>query len=251
MSTKKQWDNYTFFSELAQEDPNIIGFFLGGWRGKWHVTQYSDYDMYLIFKDEVSESYKKNLQKYQIPENDTLFFSEAEFKNYTFNDGMEWNKYNFAHLTVDIDKKNIQELVDKKCKFEEKDIKKFIEGRVPRFINRVYRSYKHDRNGYTFASRLRAVQTIHCFLEILFALDYRVVPYYKYLEWELDAFPIKKFPLSSDEILENIKKIIETGDVMAQFELLWALEKVLKKEYEDNTLFDFWKIKFNWSIKHT
>jgi hypothetical protein len=41
--------------ETAKRDPNILGLILGGSRGKEFATEYSDYDTYMVVKDEVFE----------------------------------------------------------------------------------------------------------------------------------------------------------------------------------------------------
>ena len=51
------------FVEEARKDPNIIGFFLSGSRGKGLATKYSDYDIKVVVKDEVAKLYKKKYQK--------------------------------------------------------------------------------------------------------------------------------------------------------------------------------------------
>ena len=43
------------FVEEARKDPNIIGFFLNGSRGKGQATKYSDYDIEVIVKDKVAK----------------------------------------------------------------------------------------------------------------------------------------------------------------------------------------------------
>lgn len=81
--------NYQVFNEintLAQIDPQIIGFFLGGSRGKGIITKYSDYDMYIIVKDESLQRYR---EKFKFPPNsnhiffkgnDLILFSLSQFK---------------------------------------------------------------------------------------------------------------------------------------------------------------------------
>ena len=55
-------NNNQIFKELIEEaknDPNVIGFFLGGSKGKGRETKFSDYDIQVIVKDNVATTYKK------------------------------------------------------------------------------------------------------------------------------------------------------------------------------------------------
>ncbi|MFQ6123290.1 MAG: nucleotidyltransferase domain-containing protein [Candidatus Heimdallarchaeota archaeon] len=67
----------------AQSDPNILGLFLSGSRGKGLTSKYSDYDVIMIVKDGKSESYKNKYQYVEKIRNiDLDIQSYSEFKNY-------------------------------------------------------------------------------------------------------------------------------------------------------------------------
>ena len=73
------------FEELdnkAKEDSNIIGFFLGGSRGKGIGKKHSDYDVYIIVKDNVVEKYKKKFPFRKFKGLDLIIFSYSEFIKY-------------------------------------------------------------------------------------------------------------------------------------------------------------------------
>jgi predicted nucleotidyltransferase len=52
---------YKELYDEAKNDPNIIGFFLGGSRAKGFETEYSDYDIFVVVKD---DKFKHFLEKY-------------------------------------------------------------------------------------------------------------------------------------------------------------------------------------------
>jgi len=245
MPTQKQINNFQILHSIAQRDENILWFFLWGGRWKWFFWKNSDYDIYMIFKDEVSVSYKSKLGKFQIDENDILFFSKTEFEEYAINDRNKWNKYNFAHLKVELDRCNIQRLVDQKCRLNKSELAQYLDENLESLYNYIYRSCKHKQNHYSFGSHLRAVQTIQCFLEILFALDCRVAPYYKYLEWEIKSFPVSEFPIDPETIISHLKNILHTWAPKSQIALLEWIEQVMYRRNQNIERITYWRKKIN------
>ncbi|GAG35513.1 unnamed protein product, partial [marine sediment metagenome] len=140
---------YEKIYEDFKRDPNIIGFFLGGSRGKGLQTKYSDYDVYIIVKDNVIKKYKEGFPKHKYEGVDLLIFSCSEFKKYAqWGSSDAWDRYSFSHVKVLIDKDGkIQELLDEKGKIPEKYLSKFIVGSLDAYINYLYRSLKCIRDG--------------------------------------------------------------------------------------------------------
>ena len=60
--------------------------------------------------------------------------------------------------------------------------------------------------------------------------DRRLVPYYKYLPWELESFPLFKLELSAPELLRSLTEIVETGDWRIQQRLLREAKRVFTLE---------------------
>lgn len=107
-------DNFKTLYEKAQKDPNILGFFLGGSRGKGFQTKYSDYDVYIIVNDDVVMEYKVKYPKHKFEGLDLIIFSYSEFKNYaSWGSSEVWDRYTFSHVKAKIDKNGkIQEILD-------------------------------------------------------------------------------------------------------------------------------------------
>jgi hypothetical protein len=217
--------------EIAKKDKNIIGFFLGGSRGKCRETIHSDYDTYLVVKDSVFKEYDK---KYSTSSKDldVAVFPYTGFKKHAeIGSEFEWDRYNYAHLKVLIDRKDIQKLVNEKGIIPKNRIKKYVSGYLDCYINAVYRSFKCDRDGNPVGLHLQAAESIPAFLNVAFAIhNGRLKPYYKYLEWEFETYPLKKFSLTPKELLRMILQILKDGDLKTQRELFNITEKVLKKE---------------------
>jgi predicted nucleotidyltransferase len=232
----------------AKKDPNIIGFFLGGSRGKGLQTKYSDYDVYIIVKDNVIKQYKERFPKLKYEGVDLLIFSFSEFKKYArWGRSDAWDRYSFSHVKVLIDKNDkIQDLVDEKGKIPEKFLSKFIAGSLDAYINYLYRSLKCIRDGDIEAARLETAFSIPAFLNVIFAIhNGRLRPYYKYLKWELEKFPLTKLAVTAEEIINNLMKILDNADIKTQQYLLKSTEDALRKEgYGD--IFDSWGEDLHW-----
>ena len=232
----------------AKKDPNIIGFFLGGSRGKELQTEYSDYDTYIIVEDSVVKEYKERYPKQKYEGLDLMVFSYSEFKNYARWERSEaYDRYSFAHVKALIDKNSkIQELLNEMGKVPKENLSKFIAESLDAYINYLYRSLKCIRDGDIEAARLEAAFSIPAFLNVIFAIhNGRLRPYYKYLKWELKKFPLTKIPMTAEEIVNNLMKILNNADYKAQQNFLKITEDALRKEGFGN-VFESWGDDFPW-----
>jgi hypothetical protein len=80
---------------------------------------------------------------------------------------------------------------------------------------------------------------------VIFGVEGRITPYYKYLEWELQKFPLTLFPMASKDIIEYLLAILETADITIQQELLKTMERVCRKEGY-GYVFDQWGSDLKW-----
>ena len=232
----------------AENDPNIIGFFLGGSRGKGFQTKDSDYDTYIIVEDNIVIEYKEKYPLRKSKGIDLIVFSFSEFKKYaSWGSSEAWDRYSFAHVKTQLDKNGkIQELLDDKAKVPEKFLSKFIAGALDGYVNFLYRSLKCIRDGDIEAARLEAAFSLPVFLDVIFAIhDGRLRPYYKYLKWELESFPLIKFPMTGEEIVNNLMKILDSADNKAQRKFLNTTEIILRKE-GFGKVFESWGEDFPW-----
>ncbi len=228
--------------EEAQLDPNIQGFFLSGSRGKGFGKPYSDYDVYIIVKDQVVEGYKAKYPRDLYENMDLMVFSVTEFRGLAAWGSPEWfGRYSFTHVKAIIDKTGeIQEILNEKARIPEPHRDEFIKGMLDGYINFMYRSLKCIRDGDLLAARLEAAYSIPLFFDVIFAIhEGRLRPYYKYLRWELEQFPLVKLPLDANEIIAKIRRILDDADLETQQEILKIMEKVLRKEGYGE-IFDSW-----------
>jgi predicted nucleotidyltransferase len=227
--------------ESARNDPNVIGFFLSGSRGKNKETKFSDYDIQVIIKNKVAKKYKERYAKKNEPLFDFAVSSISEFRKHAeVGSPSEWARYSYTHIKVIIDKTGeIQRLVNQKGKLPKNLINKYVSGHLDGYINYVYRSLKCFRDKEKVGARLEAARSINYFLNVIFGLEGKVTPYYKYLEWELETYPLKKFPIKSRELIKSLLKIIQNGDLKTQQKLFKLTEKNSRKAGFGH-VFDSW-----------
>src|SRR3989338_2166151 len=157
----------------AKADPNIIGFWLDGSRGKGIVTKYSDYDCTMIVKDRGLAAYKKQYEQLGEPEIELRVRTLEQFERYAAWGSPEaWDRYNFAHVKALVDKTGgkVQALIEEKGLVPRGEIRSFIHGSLDQYLNQVYRSIKCLRDGHKIGARLEAAEAIPPLLSALFAL---------------------------------------------------------------------------------
>lgn len=240
-------DNKIIFKKIVEEakkDSNILGLYLSGSRGKGKETKYSDYDVELVVKDNIKDEYVKKYQEIQKSLKGISFcvYSMSEFKTHAdIGTKFEWDRPSFTYVKAIIDKnKEIQKMIDNKSKIPKENLKKYVSGFLDGYINSVYRSIKCFRDNNILGSGLEAARSLNYFLIIIFAIEGRITPYYKYLEWELKEHPLNKFKINSKEIISSLMEILESGDIKTQQKLFIEIEKVSRKEGYSQ-VFDGWE----------
>ncbi|NHJ46965.1 MAG: hypothetical protein FK733_04175 [Asgard group archaeon] len=248
------------FKQVVQEagdNPNIIGLVLVGSRGKNFYRDYSDYDFSLIVIEDIKKKQRAKLEKFnENPNFDCNVLTLEDFKNYAeIGSEFEWDRYSFAWVKAVVDKTNgvLQKIIDEKGKIPEKILKGYISGHLDAYINSVYRSLKCLRDGYILGYRMEAAGSIKYFLICAFAIhDRRISPYYKYLAFELEKYPLNKLPWTPKELTRKILAILESGDYKIQQELLIEMEKIMRKE-GFGQVYDSWEGNETWTMfyEHT
>jgi hypothetical protein len=169
-------------------------------------------------------------------------FSLSEFKEHAeMGSQFEWCRTSYTHVKAIIDKNGqIQKIIDEKGKIPKNKIPGYVAKELDDYLNYFSRSLKCVRDGNYVGARLKASRSIPYLLNSIFGLEGRPTPYYKYVEWELKEFPLKKFTMRPDELIKNILKILEDADPKTQLKIFNAMEKVFRKEGYSK-VFDAWK----------
>jgi hypothetical protein len=233
--------------DQARTDPNILGFFLGGSRGKGIITEYSDYDFVMLVKDDVLADYEERYRNPTDPKIEGWVVTLEKFRNYAaWGSSTAWDRYNYAHVKPLVDKTgDLPELLREKAAVPDAVRKEFVGGHLDGYINQVFRSLKCFRDGRAIGARLEAADSVRPLLDVVFGLHGRMRPYYKYLEWELKTFPLEKLTLSPDELTELLLKILGTGSIPAQQTVLTYVEAMARADGYGSVL-DDWGWRLDW-----
>ncbi|PCI25063.1 hypothetical protein COB57_02470 [Candidatus Peregrinibacteria bacterium] len=238
LETNQQFEKIT---QTLEKDTNAIAFWLDGSRGKKMETEHSDYDARIIVKESVKQEYKDLYENISDPDIDISVMTLNELKEHAeYGSEMSWDRYNFTHLKVIFDKSGkIQKIIDDKAKRSKTEQDTIINNSLGAFINQVYRLEKDMRDNNILAAKLEAIEAIPFFLEAIFALEGRIRPYNKYLEWELNNFPLTIFPWKKGELISIILEITENKQLHRLHELFTTIKPLFKKAGY-NEAFDEW-----------
>jgi hypothetical protein len=226
----------------AEGDPNVIGFILGGSRGKGFATRHSDYDCTLVVTQEAYKATARRMSELP-PGFDVAVHTIQSFAEHAaWNGPYRWDRNNWTHLRAQIDKRGglIQQLVDEKGKVPEGEVDNFIRTSLDHYINQVCRSIKCLRDRSRIAHRLEAADSILPLLDVVFALHKgRLRPYYKYLRWELTEFPLEGLPWSGDQFLGMLMAILTDGSYSNQQTIFQWVDRTFRGQgYE--SVFEAW-----------
>ena len=226
----------------ALNNPEIIGLFWGGSRGKSEqfVTKDSDMDVYVILSDDVLEHVRDEFAKYNSTDFEIRVYTLSQFKDYSaWGSEREWDRYNFSHNKATIDKTGeIQKTLDEKGLLPKNVRQKVVEDALDDYINQVYRSAKYFRDGNSLSAYLDATESMPPLMTAMYALEGRIKPYNKYFEWELENYPLALLPWPQKEFIADYKHLLETGDLSTQEKLFREIKKLFieqdfKKIFDD------------------
>ena len=251
MSTKQADQQFAQLLKEAKTNPEIIGFFLGGSRGKGFENSHSDYDPRMIVKDKVAKTYQKKYEKMEFGEIDLVIMSLSEFRKYAlWNSPEAWDRYDFTHVKPLVVKTSeIQKLINEKGSIPKDKRHDFIVYNLDAYINGVYRSVKCFRNQNITGARLEASTSIPYLLDLVFALHNRPKPFFGYLDRELKKYPLEKLPWSGKSFSKMILEILCTADLKTQQKILKTIEKLFRKE-GFGQVFDEWEDKDKWTMNY-
>ena len=208
---------YEALLQRAKDDPTILAFWLGGSRGMGRPTEWSDYDVGIIVAD---EAYAPLCREFGLtapfqadwrPGVDLVVRTFPMLETFAaWGSDEAGYRYTFAHLKALIDKTGrAQPLIDAKARVPPDAAPGFIDASLDHALNQAYRSLKCLRDGDRLASRLEAAQGVNPFLDAAFALhDGRLRPYFKYLAWELEAFPLDRLRFDAKSLLDGLGVVL-------------------------------------------
>ncbi len=218
------------FDELlhgARDDENVVGIVLFGSRGKGaFVTEESDWDVFVVVNEHRSERPFVHGAELEIVE-----VTLDELRNQP-----AWNRYSLTWLEPHLDKTGeITGALREAVRVDSQSAAEPLDG----YLNMVYRSLKNARLGLELASLLDAQESIPWFLEFVFAVHSRLLPYNKWLAWELE-----EHPLPWDD-LPRLERIARTG-ALADQQALFRDAEGLARQHGHGRVIDGWEPDVAW-----
>ena len=204
--------------EVARSREEILGVYVFGSRGRnFMVDERSDWDVCVVLADrEAREAFDREFPYAHGAQVEIASATLDELRD----DPSEHSRYAAAHADVVLDKTGgditriVANLESLPSGTRDSVVREALDG----FINQTYRSLR-------YGTRLDAVEAIPYALRTIFALEDRVRPYNKYLEWELRHHPLDGW--SADELLPLLDRVL-TGEPRAQHELFNLIEPVAR-----------------------
>ena len=200
--------------EVARSRGEIVGLYVFGSRGRgFMVDERSDWDVCVVLADrEAREAFDREFPY--------AHGARVEIVSATLdgirNERSEHARYAAAHADVVLDKTGgeLAQVVAEQESLPSGTRDAVVREALDGYINQTYRSLRYD-------TRLDALEAVPYALRTIFALEDRVRPYNKYLEWELRHHPLSGW--GADELLPLLDRVL-TGEPEAQRELFNLLE---------------------------
>ena len=254
--TETPAETYAALLQRAEGDPAILAFWLGGSRGMGRPTEFSDYDVGIIVADDAYAPFCRELGFEGPFRADWRPGVDLMVRTFPMFDAFAaWGtdeapyRYAFAHLKALVDKTGrAQALIDAKACVPTESVPDLIDASLDHALNQAYRALKCLRDGDPAASRLEAVEAINPFLDAAFALHGgRLRPYFKYLRWELDAFPLDRLPFDGPALMDRLAAVMTPGGGVVLSGLLAAAQATFRAGGH-GPVFDGWGEKLEWIL---
>jgi hypothetical protein len=224
--------------EVARSRDEILGLYVFGSRGRnFMVDERSDWDVCIVLAgQEAREEFEREFP--------FAHGARVEIVTATL-DGMRGNlsehgRYAAAHADVVLDKTGgeLTRVVAEQESLPDGSRDSIVRESLDDYINQAYRSLR-------YGIRLDAVEAVPPALRTIFALENRVRPYNKYLEWELVHHPLADWTAGDLPLLDRVL----TGDPQALRELFNRIEPIARREGFGDVI-DGWEPDVPWLRGH-
>jgi nucleotidyltransferase-like protein len=205
--------------EVARSRDEILGLYVFGSRGRnFMVDERSDWDVCVVLAgQEAREEFEREFPFAHGARVEIVTATLAGMRGNL----SEHGRYAAAHADVVLDKTGgeLTRVVAEQESLPDRSRDSIVRESLDDYINQAYRSLR-------YGTRLDAVEAVPPVLRTIFALENRVRPYNKYLEWELRHHPLEGW--TADELLPLLDRVL-TGDPEAQHELFRRVEEPARR----------------------
>jgi len=221
--------------EVARAREEVLGLYVFGSRGRdFMVDERSDWDVCVVLADrEAREAFDGEFPYSHGARVEIVSVTLDELRNAS----SEHGRYAAAHADVVLDKTggDLTRVVAEQELLPAGSRDAIVRDALDGYVNQMYRSLR-------YGTRLDAVEAIPHALRTIFALEDRVRPYNKYLEWELRHHPLADW--TADELLPLLDRVL-AGEPEAQHELFNRIEPLARRDgYGD--VIDSWEPDVDW-----
>lgn len=207
---------YDEFVRTATADPAVVGLVLiGSHAHDGLASERSDHDLWVVLADGAASELQA-LHGHRTDKLDLVVITHTQFRAA----GMPgFARYALARGKVVLDRLDggIAALVAEKRTLGAEAARALASESLDGYVNLLYRSAKNHRDGLVLAARLDATESLGYLLDHLFAVDRRPRPYNRYLEWELERFPLPDWETAA--LLKSLGAVAATGSLDRQREL--------------------------------
>lgn len=226
--------------ELARTDDDVVGLFVFGSRGRdLGVDERSDYDVGVILRDD--DALARFDERHASRHGDPVEIASSTLAGLrahgAFGSETEWARYQYAHVEPLVDKTDgeLARMLEAKELISPSLRDGIVRDAIGAYVNATYRSLR-------YGTRLDAAESVAPFLRAIFALEGRVRPFNKYLEWELRHHPLPAW--HPDTLLARLERVLD-GDRDAQHALFRELEGQARANGFDEAI-DEWEPDVAW-----
>ena len=221
--------------EIARSRDEILGLYVFGSRGRdFMVDERSDWDVAVV----LTSSRAREQFDREFP---YVHGAPVEIASATLDelrtDSSEHSRYAAAHARVLLDKTGgeLTRVLAEQEWLPSGSRDAVVREALDAYVNQTYRSLR-------YGTRLDAVEAVPHALRTIFALEDRVRPYNKYLEWELRHHRLEGW--AADELLPLLDRML-AGGPGAQHELFVSVEAVARRAGFGDVV-DGWEPDLEW-----
>ena len=226
---------YEELLEVAHARDEVVGMYVFGSRGRdFMVDERSDWDVCVVLADSAARD--EFSREFPLEHGARVEVVSATLDDLRDNASEHW-RYAAAHAEVVVDKTNgeLARFVAEQEALPRGTRDAVVREALDGYINQTYRSLR-------YGTRLDAAEAIPYALRTIFALEDRVRPYNKYLEWELRDHPLEGW--TADELLPLLGGLL-AGEPEAQHELFGRIEEAARR-YSFGDVVDGWEPDVAW-----
>jgi predicted nucleotidyltransferase len=204
----------------ARVDPAVVGVVVFGSRAAGaYADDRSDVDAFVIVDGADDEARRWQTSHGSVVE--LWAMTLDQFRAHALpGDAAAWNRPALIRARVDLDKLDgeIGRIVDRKRRLDPEEAASMAKGALDDAINGIYRALRNAEGGRRLASRLDAIEAIGPVIATAFALEGRVRPWNKWLEFELAAEPLVDPELTSlVDLVDAVVRDPAPGSLRALF----------------------------------